>query len=84
MAKKQVHSSSDQELVQKLAESRDSLFKLRFQNATGQLDDSSQIKKTRREIAQLETIVREREITKVFSPSLASSDSKQNETAEEK
>lgn len=61
MAKK-IHSYSDTEVVEKIAEARDSLFQLRFQHANGQLDDSSQLKKTKKEIAQLETILRERQI----------------------
>ncbi|MGH9019648.1 MAG: 50S ribosomal protein L29 [Acidimicrobiales bacterium] len=52
----------DHELVERLAESRRELFNLRFQLATGQLDNSSRLKGVKRDIARLSTFVREREI----------------------
>lgn len=53
---------NDAELVQRLAEAREELFNLRFQLATGQLDNSARLAQVRREIARLQTIRREREI----------------------
>jgi large subunit ribosomal protein L29 len=50
------------ELDAKLAESKDELFKLRFQVATGKQDNSSRLGEVRREIARVLTILREREI----------------------
>jgi large subunit ribosomal protein L29 len=50
------------ELDAKLAETRDELFKLRFQLATGKQDNSSRLGHVRREIARISTILREREI----------------------
>ena len=52
----------DHELVERLAESRRELFNLRFQLATGQLDNSSRLKGVKHDIARLSTFVREREI----------------------
>ena len=52
----------DTGLVQELAEVKDGLFKLRFQNATGQLDDVSAIKKQRKQVARINTELRAREI----------------------
>ena len=52
----------DQELVERLGEARRELFNLRFQLATGQLDNSSRLGEVRREIARLATFLREREI----------------------
>ena len=52
----------DAALVQELAEVKDALFKLRFQNATGQLDDVSAIKKQRKQVARINTELRAREI----------------------
>ena len=52
----------DTALVQELAEVKDALFKLRFQNATGQLDDVSAIKKHRKQVARINTELRAREI----------------------
>jgi large subunit ribosomal protein L29 len=53
---------NDGELVQKLAEAKEEHFNLRFQNATGQLDNSARLGDIRREIARLNTLLREREI----------------------
>jgi large subunit ribosomal protein L29 len=45
------------ELLQKERELREALFNLRFQHATGQLENSAQIRKTRRGIAQVLTVL---------------------------
>ena len=52
----------DNELVERLTETRRELFNLRFQLATGQLDDSARLREIRKDIARLATLVREREI----------------------
>jgi large subunit ribosomal protein L29 len=63
MAKDQEYRSlDDAALVQELAEVKDALFKLRFQNATGQLDDVSALKKHRKQVARINTELRAREI----------------------
>jgi large subunit ribosomal protein L29 len=48
------------EIETKLADSREELMKLRFQAVTGQLTDTSRLRILRREIARMETILRER------------------------
>ncbi len=53
---------SSAELVTKLSESRRELFNLRFQLATGQLDNTARMGGVRREIARLLTELRVREI----------------------
>jgi large subunit ribosomal protein L29 len=53
---------TDAELRKKLADSKDELFRLRFQNATGQLDNPMKIQDVRRRIARLKTVIREREL----------------------
>jgi large subunit ribosomal protein L29 len=58
----ELRSLSDADLVRRLDESREELFNLRFQNATGQLDSSSRIGQVRKDIARLNTILRQREI----------------------
>jgi large subunit ribosomal protein L29 len=50
------------ELEQKIAGFKEQLFNLRFQLATGQLDNPVQIQKVRKEIARAKTILREREL----------------------
>ena len=47
-----------------LREAKESLFNLRFQASTEKLDAPSNLRKTRREIARLNTILRERELAK--------------------
>lgn len=47
------------EIETKLTDSREELMKLRFQQVTGQLTDSSRIRILRREIARMQTILRE-------------------------
>ena len=49
------------EIRTKLADSRDEMMKLRFQQVTGQLTDSSRLTVLRRDIARMETILRETE-----------------------
>jgi large subunit ribosomal protein L29 len=49
------------ELLQKERELREALFNLRFQHATGQLENHAQIRRTRRGIAQVLTMLREHE-----------------------
>jgi len=45
------HEMTKEELQQKHRELREALFNLRFQHATGQLENTAQLKKTRRSIA---------------------------------
>ena len=52
----------DEGLVARLAEQKQELFNLRFQNVTGQLENSSRLGVTRREIARINTELRSREI----------------------
>ncbi|WP_435716200.1 50S ribosomal protein L29 [Aeromicrobium sp. CF4.19] len=49
-------------LADKLREAKEELFNLRFQNATGQLDNNARLKTVRREIARVYTVMREREL----------------------
>jgi len=56
---------SDEELVSKLGESRQELFKIRFQAATGALESSARLRRARREIARILTVQNERTTEKV-------------------
>jgi large subunit ribosomal protein L29 len=53
---------ADDQLLERAESAKEELFNLRFQLATGQLDDSSSIKKVRHEIARIATVMRERDI----------------------
>ena len=55
-------SMSDDELVDQLAEARRELFNLRFQLATGQLDNTARMGQVRKNIARILTVLRDREI----------------------
>jgi large subunit ribosomal protein L29 len=52
----------DEELVTKLREAKEELFNLRFQGATGQLENNSRLKVVRKDIARIYTLMHEREL----------------------
>ena len=58
----EVKDYGDQELVDRLAETKQELFNLRFQHVTGQLDNYTRLRDLRRDIARLNTELRAREI----------------------
>ena len=62
MKAKEIRQMSEQELNIKLSDLKAELFNLRFQLATGQLDNPMSIKKVRKDLARVKTIVREREL----------------------
>jgi large subunit ribosomal protein L29 len=49
------------ELLEKLSQLREALFNLKFQHVTGQLENTAQLPKTRKDIAQILTVLREME-----------------------
>ena len=58
----ELRALSVDELETNLRESKEELFNLRFQAATGQLESHGRLSAVRKEIAQLYTIIREREL----------------------
>jgi len=62
MKVKELRELTDTELGKKLTDSKDELFKLRFQMATGQMDNPMKLQEVRRKIARVKTIIREREL----------------------
>lgn len=58
----EIRDLTDMELNQKLDELKAELFNLRFQHATNQLDNPKVITEVKRTIAQIKTILREREL----------------------
>jgi large subunit ribosomal protein L29 len=52
----------DDALERRLAETKEELFNLRFQHATGQLDNTTRLGELKREIARVHTLQRQREI----------------------
>jgi large subunit ribosomal protein L29 len=63
MAKKHKLAEMDlNELVDELRQSKHEALNLRFRNATGQLENTAEITKVRRQIARINTLIRQREI----------------------
>jgi large subunit ribosomal protein L29 len=58
----EVHALQDAELVQQLKDAREEAFNLRFRHATGELENSARLRESRREVARLLTVARERGI----------------------
>ena len=59
---RELREFNEVELEHQLSEAKEELFNLRFQNATGQLDNSARLGQVRKDIARVETLLREREI----------------------
>jgi large subunit ribosomal protein L29 len=59
----EIRELSSEEIRQKLGESVEALFNLRFQHATDQLENPMRMRQVKEDIARMETILREREIT---------------------
>lgn len=59
---------TEEELVSRLRESKEELFNLRFQMATGQLDNNRRLRTVRHEIARVYTVLRERELGLAAGP----------------
>ena len=53
---------TDEDLVAKLKENKEELFNLRFQSATGQLENHGRLRAVKKEIARIYTVLREREL----------------------
>ncbi len=58
----ELREMDEDELGTRLAEARQELFNLRFQHVTGQLDNYARLGQVRKDIARIETILREHEI----------------------
>jgi len=61
-ATQELRELSDEALVDKLREAKEELFNLRFQQATGQLENHGRMKAVKADIARIYTIQREREL----------------------
>jgi large subunit ribosomal protein L29 len=57
-----VRDLSDNELAEHIATARRELFGLRFQHATGELDNTAGLRRAKREVARALTVARQREI----------------------
>ena len=57
-----VHNMKDEELVEQIKATREEQFNLRFQHATGELENTSRLGEVRRDVARLLTVAKERGI----------------------
>ncbi len=62
MRARDLRGLTDEELSQKMADTRQELFNLRFQSATGALENSARLRMAKREIARILTVKHEREL----------------------
>jgi large subunit ribosomal protein L29 len=59
---------TDEDLIERVRESKEELFNLRFQMATGQLDNNRRLRTVRTNIARVYTVLRERELGLASGP----------------
>lgn len=62
MKSKEIVEMSDDELRKALDDSKDELFRLKFQLVTGQLDNPMKIKEVKKNIARVKTVIRQKEL----------------------
>lgn len=60
---KEIRELTTDQMVEKEKEFKKELFNLRFQLATGQLEDTARLRKVRKTIARIKTVLREQELT---------------------
>jgi large subunit ribosomal protein L29 len=64
----ELREQTDEELTDRLRQSKEELFNLRFQMATGQLANNRRLRVVRQEIARIYTVLRERELGLAVGP----------------
>ena len=64
MELKKIREMSEAELNSELVRMKKDLFNLRFQHVTGQLENPIKMRETKRDIARVKTIIREKELAK--------------------
>ena len=65
MKVKEIRELSTEDINAKLKETKQELFNLRFQQATGNLEKPVRLRELRKEVAKMKTIIRERELNEV-------------------
>jgi large subunit ribosomal protein L29 len=74
MKAKELADLEPDELAAKLAEAKEELFNLRFQNVTGQLDNPHRLREVRKDIARILTVIRQRELAGEAVPAAVASE----------
>lgn len=59
---REIRQMTDEEILDEIEDLKEAAYKLRLQEASGQLEDLTVLKRTRRDIARLKTVQREREL----------------------
>ena len=77
--KKSLRDLGDTDLLERLNESKEELFNLRFQLATGQLENHARLGQVKREVARVLTELREREISAAEDLSLDNGEESDND-----
>ena len=63
---KELHDLNQDELEIRLGEAKEELFNLRFQMATGQLDNYRRLRELRRDVARIKTLLRQRQLSEAY------------------
>jgi large subunit ribosomal protein L29 len=64
MKSREIREMTEEEILNALEDQKEALFNFRFQKASGQLEDTNTPRRTRRDIARLKTILRQKHIAK--------------------
>jgi large subunit ribosomal protein L29 len=59
---KEIRALTDNEILNALEDQKEAMFNLRFQDASGQMEDTNAPRRLRRDIARLKTVLRERQL----------------------
>ncbi len=62
---KEIRDKSNEELAQEITSLKEELFNLRFQKATGQLENPARMREVKKTIARIKTVITERELSEV-------------------
>ena len=62
MKASEIRELSSEEMLAKLADLKQELFNLRFQHASGQLENPGRLRQTRKDIARVKTIIRQTQV----------------------
>lgn len=64
MKAKELKDLTAEELLKKKKDVKEEVFNLRFQHSTGQLENTARMKLTKRDVARIETILKEKELNR--------------------
>ena len=74
LASTELRGLDDDRLVDELRKAKEELFNLRFQSATGQLDNNKRLNTVKKDIARIYTVMRERELGLTSEPAVTTSE----------